>query len=182
MTAAFAANPPPLGPGLAPGNAGLTAAQSDPGVIGGGTIARPERDLLIVRYLESGEDAGAAEPRYLCVRWRDWPHPTLLALSPPNAAEGLAQAVALVLETRTGARLVDVPRAGAQRVPARMPHPRTGVEGLGWLRPVAATVTGATAPDALIESVALLTADEVIAGLSTDVERAVFRAGVALFD
>ncbi|MDA0366357.1 MAG: hypothetical protein O2843_10945, partial [Chloroflexi bacterium] len=68
------------------------------------------------------------------------------------------------------------------RVPARMPHPHTGVGGVGWLRAVAVTVSGELAPDALLDGYALLTAEEARAALPSDVERLVFAAGLALFD
>ena len=187
--AATAANPAPPGPGFAPGNAARTSRQSDPGSIGGGTTARPERYLIVARYVEAhathdgtAESAAEAPAHYLFVRWPDWPPPAMLALSPPVLDETLAHAVELVLSTRLGVHVIGAPRLGGTRIPARMPHSRIGVEGLGWLRPVAVSATGVVAPDALLAGFALLTAEQARTALSTDVERIVFNAGVALFD
>jgi hypothetical protein len=176
-TARSAALPPPAGPGLMPGNVEQTAAQSDPGAIGGGTAPRPERYLLVVRRADAG--AGADDARYLFARWPDWPHPALLSLSPPAAEEGVATAVGAVLEARMGVATTTAPRVSALRVPARMRHPRTGVEGLGWLRAVAVDVAGEPRPDALLEGVVTLTADEAAEALPTAVERIVFAAGAS---
>lgn len=160
--------------------------QSDPGSIGGGTTPRPERYLVVARYLDSDAASGAAdgvaEPRYLFARWADWPFPAMLALAPPALDETLADALARVLWARFAARTVDTPRAGAERTPARMPHPHTGVDGMGWLRAVAVTVEGELAPDALLDGFALLTAQEARGALPSDVERLVFASGLTLFD
>lgn len=174
-----AANPPPPGPGLAPGNVDRTGEQADPGSIGGGTLERPERYLLVVRRVEAGAPAvDAASARYLFARWSDWPYPALLSLSPPSPEEGLEAAVRAVLRAHMGVVLAAPPRPAATRVPARMRHPRTGVEGLGWLRAVAVDVTGEPTPDALLEDIAVLTASEAAVALPTDVERIVFAAGL----
>jgi hypothetical protein len=170
------ARPPPPGPGLAPGNPSLTGVQEDPGAIGGGTAARPERYLVVARLSAEG-----AVGRYLFARWPDWPYPTMLGLWPPHPDEGLADAMRRLLRARMGVRLDGEPVLGPRRVPARMRHPRTGVEGLGWLRPVAVEVSGEPSPDALLEGVDEHGYEEALAALPTDVERLVFREGARLF-
>lgn len=177
-----AANPPLPGPGLAPGNIERTGEQTDPGSIGGGTLERPERYLLVVRQVASpGEPAGApdgAAARYLFARWPDWPYPALLSLSAPSPEEGLEAAVRAVLRAHMGVVVASPPRPASVSVPARIRHPRTGVEGLGWLRAIAVDVAGEPTPDALLEDVVVLTASEAVDALPTDVERIVFAAGI----
>jgi len=112
-----AANPPAAGPGATPGNVTRTAAQADPGSVGGGTIARPERYLLVVRVRDRATGAG---PSYAFARWPDWPHPAMLSMAPPHPDEGLETAVAALLASRTGLRAEGVPRVSERRVPARM--------------------------------------------------------------
>ncbi len=81
-------------------------------------------------------------------------------------------------------------RIAEERTPARMAHPRFGGEGLGWLRAVAVSVRprgsdsqpGDPRPDALLEAVERLNFEQALAALPTDVERLIFRAGVALLD
>ncbi len=170
------ANPPAPGPGFAPGNINRTGEQADPGSVGGGTVARPERYLLVVEQDVAGHEAS---PHYLLARWPDWPHPALLATDPPAEDEDLEHAVGLLLASRMGVRLTAPPRVAPVRVPARMRHPRTGVEGLGWLRAVSVTVAGEPEPDALLAGIDVLTADAALDALPTEVERIVFRAGLA---
>jgi hypothetical protein len=175
------ARPPVLGPGLAPGNPELTGVQEDPGSIGGGTLERPERYLVVARL--AGDEAGGGDARaYLFARWPDWPHPAMLALWPPGGEETLAEAVGRLLHARMNLRLRGEPRLASRRIPARMRHPRTGVEGLGWLRPLAAEAAGEPSPDALLEAVELHAYAEALRALPSDVERTVFREGAALLE
>lgn len=135
--------------------------------------AAPERLLLVVTPVE-------APGRYLFARWEDWPHPAMLALSPPHDDEGLTDAVASILHDSFGVQLDGSPLLGAERRPVRMAHPRFGGEGAGWLRAVAARCSGTAEAGAHLDAVADLDAEAAAAALSTDVERAVFRSGVAL--
>ncbi len=64
--------------------------------------------------------------------------------------------------------------------PARMAHPYTGGPNVGLLRAVAVEVAGEPEPDALVEAVETLTPADAEAALPTDLERAIFRDGVAL--
>lgn len=157
-----------------------------------GPRARPERLLIVARRVEDG--------RFLFARWPDWPHPAMLSTlstlstRPPrgdeaSAAESDAETDAAIAATvdsllhgRLGVHVVGPVRSGARRLPVRMLHPAGGGPGLGWLRPVAAEVAGAPAPDALLAAVAALTFDAALAALPTAVEREAFRAGAALFD
>ncbi|MQA00337.1 MAG: hypothetical protein GEU80_13585 [Dehalococcoidia bacterium] len=149
----------------------------DPGRIGSSTADLPERYLLVVRHLDAGPPAEAG-PRYLFARWPDWPHPAMLSLSPPHPDEGLTAAVASLLRARLGVTLEGEPRLSDTRTPARMRHPRIGLEGLGWLRAVAASASGEPQPDGLLEGAAILAADEALVALPSEVERIVFRSGM----
>ena len=135
--------------------------------------AAPERLLLVVERAE-------ARDRYLLARWEDWPHPSLVATSPPHEGEGLDAAVAAMLRGAFGVALMGVARRGDTRWPVRMAHPRFGGEGVGWLRAVAAMTSGEPVAGPLVQGLVELDADEAEAQLSTEVERAVFRSGVAL--
>lgn len=135
----------------------------------------PQRLLLVV--------ARSEQPgRYLFARWKDWPHPSLLAISPPHDAEGLDGAVESMLRNAFAVALQGAARAGAKRWPVRMAHPRFGGEGVGWLRPVAVQSSGDPAPGPPIDDLAILDATAALKALSTAVEREVFTAGVALLE
>jgi hypothetical protein len=139
---------------------------------------RPEAERLLVISRQAA--VAGAEPRYLLVRWPDWPHPALLSIAPPGAADDLDEAVASLLDARLHVSSGPV-RLGARRVPVRMPQPRFGLVTTGWLRPAAVEVSGDPETDALLEGFDALTHEEALAALTTDVERAVFREGAALF-
>lgn len=137
--------------------------------------AAPERLLLVVARVE-------APDRYLFARWADWPHPSMLALSPPHADEGLTRAVTSMLRDSFDVTLVGEAQLGAERWPVRMSHPRFGGENVGWLRPVAVTVSGELTAGPLLDDVAALDATAAAATLSTAIEREVFGAGAALLE
>jgi hypothetical protein len=134
----------------------------------------PERLMLVVRRVEDG--------LFLFARWPDWPHPAMLALDPPHPDEGPAGGIASLLDARLRVRLEGAPRVGDERRPVRMHHPYTGGGATGWLRPIAVEVSGEPEPDALLEDICALTAEEAARDLPTDLERALFAAGAALFD
>lgn len=137
----------------------------------------PERLLIVSR--QAGRDG--EEPRYLLVRWPDWPHPALLSIAPPEANDTLEDAVASLLGARLHVAAHGPVRLGSKRLPVRMPQPRYGAMTTGWLRPAAVEVTGDPEADALLDGYEALTLEEALAALTTDVERAVFREGAALF-
>jgi hypothetical protein len=137
--------------------------------------AAPERLLLVVARSEEPD-------RYLLASWPDWPHPSLLAISPPHPEEGLDHAVDSMLRSAFGVTLEGAPQRSEERWPVRMAHPRFGGEGVGWLRPVAVHASGDPAAGPLVEGITTLTASDALEGLSTAVERAVFTAGVALLE
>ena len=150
---------------------------------------RPER-LLVAARLQTGLEAGVETepgaddaPRYVFVRWEDWPHPAMLSIALPGVSEDLPHAV----QTLMGRLNLTVSANGAlktaeQRIPVRMAHPRFGGSELGWLRPLAVSVTGEPQPDAMLEGVELLALDQALEALPTEVERTVLRAADALFD
>ena len=129
--------------------------------------------LLVVRRREDG--------RFLLVRREDSP-PTLLSTWPPHADEGLDAGLASLLRTHLSVRLEGAPRLAEMRRPARMGHPYTGGPSMGLLRAVAVEVTGEPEADALFVGFEAFSADEAEAALATDLERAIFRDGVALLD
>ncbi len=135
--------------------------------------AAPERWLLVVKRSEEPGD-------YLLVSWSDWPHPSLPAISPPHADEGVDHAVEAMLRSAFGVALEGSALRSEERWPVRMAHPRFGGDGVGWLRPVAARATGEPVAGPLIDDLTMLPAAAAVEGLSTAVERAVFEAGVAL--
>ena len=122
-----------------------------------------------------------AEWYLLVVRREDSP-PTLLSTWPPHADEGLDAGLASLLRTHLSVRLEGAPRLAEMRRPARMGHPYTGGPSMGLLRAVAVEVTGEPEADALFVGFEAFSADEAEAGLATDLERAIFRDGVALLD
>jgi hypothetical protein len=137
----------------------------------------PERLLIVPRQVtENGEEA-----RYLLVRWPDWPYAALLSIAPPGAHDNVEAAVASLLDARLHVSTRGPVILGPARIPVRMAQPRFGLGGTGWLRPVAVEVTGEPEADALLEGFEALTTSEALAALPTDVERAVFREGAALF-
>lgn len=150
---------------------------------------RPER-LLVATRLEANpetdleaEPGANDDPRYVFVRWEDWPHPAMLSIAPPGVSEDLPHAV----QTLVGRLNLTVSTSGAirtaeERVPVRMEHPRFGGTGLGWLRPLAVSVSGEPQPDAMLEGIELLSLDQALEALPTEVERTVLRAADALFD
>ncbi len=162
--------------------------------------ARPERLLVVARQADGGADGEAVAARYCVARWPDWPHPAMLSLAAAATAIGGGDGRQLerlegALNDLLGARMAlacsSPPRLAAERTPARMAHPRFGGEGLGWLRAAAVTVRPLPAagdapatprPDALLEAVERLSLEQALEALPTDVERRVFRAGVALLE
>ncbi|MBX7111162.1 MAG: hypothetical protein K1X87_04860 [Dehalococcoidia bacterium] len=135
--------------------------------------------LLIVARLAS-EGGGDEEPRYLFVRWPDWPHPALLSIEPPAATDTLEDAVGSLLRARLDVGVRGTVRVSSERVPVRMPLRRYGTSGTGWLRAALVDVAGEPEPDALLEGFEALTLAEALAALPTDVERAVLRGAAEL--
>jgi hypothetical protein len=133
----------------------------------------PER-LLLVPVL-AGEDGGQAGPRYVLVRWADWPYPALLSLAPPGPFDRLEDAVTDMLRARLQLEVTGPPRLTDRRVPVRMGAPRFGFTGTGWLRAVVVPVRGEPQPDALLAGVDVLPLDEALAALTTEVERMILR-------
>ena len=138
----------------------------------------PERLILVAR-LERPEQPDEA-PRYLLVRWRDWPPPALLSVEAPATPEACAAAIAETLAYRLGVRSLGPPLLAETRVPARMRRGLRGGEGLGWLRAAAVRVEGEPQPDALLESVLALSVEEALAALESDVERQLLVEGARL--
>jgi hypothetical protein len=136
----------------------------------------PERLWLVPRLERPG-----AEPRYLLVRWPDWPPPAMLSIVRPPDGDARA-AVEDALHARMSVTCLEEPRVARERVPVRMRHPRMGGTGPGWLRAAAVLVEGEPQPDALIDAVVELTRDEALAQLETEVERRLLQAAVALFE
>ncbi len=134
----------------------------------------PER-LLLVPMLTSAD----GEPRVVLVRWADWPYPALLSLAPPGPSDRLEDAVADLLSARLQLEVTAPPRLTEQRVPVRMGAPRFGFSGTGWLRAVVVPVRGEPQPDALLAGVDVLTLDEALAALTTEVERMLLRSAAA---
>jgi hypothetical protein len=140
----------------------------------------PERLVIAARLERPGEP-----PRYLLVRWRDWPPPALLSVeapAAPNAGEAGLAARAAVEETlayRLGVRCIET-RFATERLPARMRRGVRGGEGLGWLRAAAVRVDGDPHPDALLDEVLALPPAEALAALTSDVERRVFAEAARL--
>ena len=151
--------PTPLEPGAARDDAAL--------------LKPAEWYLLVVRRREDG--------RFLLVRREDAPL-TMLSTWPPHADEGLAAGLGSLLRTHLAVRLEGAPRLSDVRRPARMGHPYTGGPSMGLLRAVAVEVSGEPEADALFVGCEALPADEAEAALATDLERAIFRDGVALLD
>ena len=152
---------------------------------------RPER-LLVAARLETSLGAGLetdqnAEPgaddapRYVFVRWEDWPHPAMLSIAPPGVNEDLPHAVQ-TLVGRLNLTVSGAIKTAEERVPVRMAHPRFGGDGLGWLRPLAVSVSGEPQPDAMLEGTEMLSLGQALEALPTEVERTVLRAADALFD
>ncbi len=132
--------------------------------------ADPERLSLVPVLLdETGETD--AEPRFVLVRWPDWPPPAMLSMVPPGAYYTLADAAASLLDGRLRLTVAGEPRIAARRIPVRMPAPRMGLNGTGWLRAVLVPVSGTPEPDSLLDGFVLLTRSEALATLSTEVER-----------
>lgn len=140
--------------------------------------AREAERLLVVPVLPPA--AGAAEPRYVLVRWPDFPHAALLPLTLAGADDVLDDAVAMVLRSRLHLAAAGPATLAAERVPVRLTQPRIGVHGPGWLRGVLAPAAGEPQPDALLDACLALPLAEALAALSTDVERAVLRSAAAV--
>ena len=139
--------------------------------------ADPERLIIAPRL-----DGVDGVPRFLFVRWPDWPPPAMLSVLATDEAAAALEAVDGTLRARMNVECVSPLIMAAARVPVRMAHPRMGGEGAGWLRAVSVRVAGAPEPDALIDEVVALTLDEAIEQLTTDVERRLMREAAALFD
>jgi hypothetical protein len=127
----------------------------------------PER-LLLVPLLASTSVEGA---RCLLVRLVGAEQLSLLPMGRPGVEETLADAVASVLRARLGLRPSAEPRIAERRVPSRLPQPRRGTSGAGWLRAVVVRVEGEPVPGPLVEEVLDLPLDEAARALSTDAER-----------
>jgi hypothetical protein len=141
-----------------------------------------ERLLVVPRVAPPEPARDGEEPRYLLVRWADWPQPALLSIAPPAASDSLDDAVATLLHARLRVAVDGPVRVGTGRVPVRMAQPRFGLGGTtGWLRPAVVDVRGEPEPDALLGGYDSLTLAEALAALSTEVERTVLRDGAALF-
>ncbi len=177
---AASSTPPAPSTDPAPSTASTPAAEP---------AARPERLLVVAREADGEADTA----RYCFARWPDWPHPAMLSLaaSGDEQLEALEGALNDLLGARMGLVCSSRPRLAAERTPARMAHHRFGGEGLGWLRAAAVSVRplpeageAAAAPraDALLEAVQRLSLEQALEALPTDVERRVFRSGVALLD
>ncbi len=136
-----------------------------------------ERLLVVARL---SEEPGGGEPRYLFVRWPDWPHPALLSIDPPAATDTLEDAVGGLLRARLQVTLTGPVRLTSTRVPVRMALRRYGASGTGWLRGAVVEVAGVPEPDALLEGFEALTLDEAVVALPTDIERAVLREAAGL--
>ena len=140
--------------------------------------AEPPERLLLVPLLSSapaaaGESRAAEGERCLLVRLAGAERASLLAMDGPGVGETLAEAVASVLHARLGLRALTEPRVAAGRVPARLPQPRRGASGPGWLRAVVVRVEGEPAPGPLLDEVLALPFDEAARALPTDAERRV---------
>ena len=154
---------------------GLPASGLDPHPRPAWPSAEPER-LLLVPILEATEGA-----RYVLVRWPDWPSPALLALAALGPHDDLASAVGALLDARLRLAPAAPPLACETRVPVRMPHPRLGLDSTtGWLRPVAVPVDGEPEPDVLLAGYEVLTLDEALDALPTDVEREALRLAAGM--
>lgn len=138
----------------------------------------PERYLLVpvLPASERGADGGDG---YVLVRWADWPYPALLSLAPPGPSDRLEDAVTDMLSARLQLEVTGAPRLTEQRVPVRMGAPRFGFTGTGWLRAVVVPVRGTPEPDALLAGVDVMTLDEALAALTTEVERLLLRGAAA---
>ena len=138
----------------------------------------PERLILVVR-LELPQQLDEA-PRYLLVRWRDWPPPALLSVEARATPEACEAAIEETLGHRLGVRTLGRPLLAGTRTPARMRRGSRGGEGVGWLRAAAVRVESEPQPDALLEAVLALPLGEALAALESDVERELFRVGAQL--
>lgn len=135
--------------------------------------APPERLLLVIRRREDGS--------FLLVRREAGAPLTMLSTTPPARGEGLVAGIASLVRTHLAVSLQGAPTPAEEQRPARMEQPYRGGPGLGLLRAVAVEVTGEPVTDALYDSCEALSSAEAEAALSTDLERLVFRDGVALF-
>lgn len=140
----------------------------------------PELERLLIVARLASEAGDEEEPRYLFVRWPDWPHPALLSIDPPGSTDTLDDAVGTLLQARLAVTVQGAVRVASERVPVRMPLRRYGTAGTGWLRGAAVEVAGEPQADALLEGFEALTLEEALAALPTDVERAVLRGASAL--
>lgn len=135
----------------------------------------PER-MLLVPVL----DAGSAEPRFILVRWADWPQPAMLSMPPPAAHDSLDEAVAALLLGRLRLVRTGPAHASTHRIPVRMGAPRLGFNGTGWLRAVVVPVAGEVECDSLLEGAEAFTLEAGVEALSTEVERMLLRDAAAL--
>ena len=134
----------------------------------GADIAEAPERLLLVPLLASTPGEGE---RCLLVRLVGAEQPSLLPMGRPGVDETLADAVASVLHARLGLRPSAEPRIADRRVPSRLPQPRRGTSGAGWLRAVVVRVEGEPLPGPLVEEVLALPLKEAARALSTDAER-----------
>src|SRR5690606_30334452 len=119
---------------------------------------------------------------YLLPRRAEAPAPTMISTAPPHPDEGLIAGMVSLLRARLSVQLVSEPYVSPRRRPARMGHPFTGGPSVGILRAVALEVTGNPEVDPLFDSFVALPPAEAESALATDLERAIFRDGVALLD
>ena len=145
----------------------ITAGRAAEPPVADTEAADPERLSLVPVLL----DATGTEPRFVFVRWPDWPPPAMLSMAPPGPHDTLAEAAASLLDGRLRLTVAGEPRMAARRIPVRMPAPRMGLNGTGWLRAVLVPVSGTPEPDSLLDGFVLLTLDEALDALSTEVER-----------
>ncbi len=158
---------------IAPAFAGSSVVAVD-----GPPAEAPER-LLVVPVL----DADGSEPRFLLVRWADWPQPTMLSMPPPAAHDTLDEAVTALLVARLGLQPSGPARVSTHRVPVRMDAPRLGFTGTGWLRAVVVPVVGEADEaqcDSLLEGAEAFSLEAGTAALSTEVERMLLRSAAEL--
>ncbi|GMU40425.1 MAG: hypothetical protein AMXMBFR23_12910 [Chloroflexota bacterium] len=121
-----------------------------------------------------------ADGAVLLVRRAEGAAPGMVSTVAPAPPETLDEAVARVLYTHLGVRTRGGVTVAAPRHPARMPHPRRGADGAGWLRALAVTVEGDPSPDPTLAAVEAFTPEEALAALPTDLERAVLADALAL--
>ena len=143
-------------------------------------LAGPLR-LLILPVLYEDD-----RPQCLVVRHHGDGHVSLLETplldSPPRSAALLDEAIETAVQTEVWSRLsvraASRPVQAGGWLPVRLPHPRQGRTGVGWMLPVGVRVTGEPAADPLLAGFALLAPTEVEGSLTRTLERAAARAAL----